>query len=100
MVNCAYRGEQTVYQKWIDTCDEAVNWLLDQLEIPVENYSLTFNAGDFPEFTAAYDELSLSRSWNTSLNIPMATDEIAAKLQEKSLLPVRKCCSTPRSSSW
>lgn len=22
MVNCAYRGEQTVYQKWIDTCDE------------------------------------------------------------------------------
>lgn len=83
MVNCAYRGEQTVYQKWIDTCDEAVNWLLDQLEIPVENYSLTFNAGDFPEFNAAYDELSLSRSWNTSLNIPMAADEIAAKLQEK-----------------
>ena len=83
MVNCAYRGEQTVYQKWIDTCDEAVNWLLDQLEIPVENYFLTFNAGDFPEFNAAYDELSLSRSWNTSLNIPMAADEIAAKLQEK-----------------
>ena len=100
MVNCAYRGEQTVYQKWIDTCDEAVNWFLDKLEVPVENYFLTFNAGDFPEFTAAYDELSLSRSWNTSLNIPMATDEIAAKLQEKSLLPVRKCCSTPRSSSW
>ena len=49
----------------------------------MENYSLTFNAGDFPEFTAAYDELSLSRSWNTSLNIPMAADEIAAKLQEK-----------------
>ena len=49
----------------------------------MENYSLTFNAGDFPEFNAAYDELSLSRSWNTSLNIPMATDEIAAKLQEK-----------------
>ena len=83
MVNCAYRGEQTVYQKWIDTCDEAVNWFLDKLEVPVENYFLTFNAGDFPEFTAAYDELSLSRSWNTSLNIPMAADEIAAKLQEK-----------------
>ena len=83
MVNCAYRGEQTVYQKWVDTCDEAVDWFLDQLEIPVENYSLTFNAGDFPEFNAAYDELSLSRSWNTSLNIPMAADEIAAKLQEK-----------------
>ena len=34
MVNCAYRGEQTVYQKWIDTCDEAVNWFLDKLEVP------------------------------------------------------------------
>lgn len=83
MVNCAYRGEQTVYQKWIDTCDEAVNWFLDELEIPVENYALTFNAGDFPEFNAAYDELSLSRSWNTSINIPLTTDEISAKLQAK-----------------
>lgn len=83
MVNCAYRGEQTVYQKWIDTCDEAVNWFLDELEVPVENYMLTFNAGDFPEFTDAYDELSLSRSWNTSINIPLTTDEISAKLQEK-----------------
>lgn len=83
MVNCAYRGEQSVYQKWIDTCDEAVDWFLDELEIPIEQYRLTFNAGDFPDFTDAYDVLSLSRSWNTSINIPLATDEIAAKLQEK-----------------
>ena len=83
MVNCSYRGEQTIYQKWINTCDEAVDWFLDELEVPVENYFLTFNAGDFPEFTAAYDELSLSRSWNTSMNIPLSTDEISAKLQEK-----------------
>ena len=25
MVNCSYRGEQTIYQKWVDTCDEAVD---------------------------------------------------------------------------
>lgn len=83
MVNCAYRGEQAIYKKWIDTCDEAVNWLLDELECPLEDYALTFNAGDFPEFVDAYDELSLSRSWNTSINIPLTTDEISAKLQEK-----------------
>ena len=83
MVNCAYRGEQSVYQKWIDTCDEAVNWFLDELEAPLEDYRLTFNAGDFPDFTDAYDVLSLSRSWNTSINIPLSTTDIAAKLQEK-----------------
>ena len=90
MVNCAYRGEQSVYQKWIDTCDEAVNWFLDELELPLDDYRLTFNAGDFPDFTDAYDVLSLSRSWNTSINIPLATDQIAAKLQEQILKEYRK----------
>lgn len=83
MVNCAYRGEQTVYQKWIDTCDEAVDWFLDQLGLNDEDYFLTFNAGDFRDFNAPYDELSLSRSWNTSINIPLAPDEIAATLQKR-----------------
>ena len=83
MVNCSYRGEQTIYQKWIDTCDEAVNWFLDELDVPLEDYFLTFNAGDFRDFNAAYDELSLSRSWNTSFNIPLTTEEISAKLQQK-----------------
>lgn len=83
MVNCSYRGEQSIYKKWIDTCDEAVNWFLEKLEQPLENYFLTFNAGDFRDFNAAYDELSLSRSWNTSFNIPLTTTEISEKLQEK-----------------
>lgn len=83
MVNCAYRGEQAVYQKWIDTCDEAVDWFLDKLALNDEDYRLTFNAGDFPDFNAAYDELSISRSWNTSINIPLGVEEIAATLQKR-----------------
>ena len=83
MVNCAYRGEQSVYQTWIDTCDEAVDWFLDELALNDDDYRLTFNAGDFPEFTAAYDELSLSRSWNTSINIPLTPPEIAETLQKR-----------------
>lgn len=83
MVNCAYRGDQAVYQTWIDTCDEAVDWFLDELGLDDADYRLTFNAGDFPEFTAAYDELSLSRSWNTSINIPLDTAAIADTLQTR-----------------
>ena len=83
MVNCAYRGEQAVYQKWIDTCDEAVDWFLDKLALNDDDYYLTFNAGDFPDFNAPYDELSLSRSWNTSINIPLVVEEIAATLQKR-----------------
>ncbi len=83
MVNCAYRGEQTVYQKWIDTCDEAVDWFLDKLALNDDDYYLTFNAGDFPDFNAPYDELSLSRSWNTSINIPLSVEDIAATLQKR-----------------
>lgn len=83
MVNCAYRGDQAVYQTWIDTCDEAVDWFLDELGLNDADYRLTFNAGDFPEFTAAYDELSLSRSWNTSINIPLDTAGIADTLQAR-----------------
>lgn len=83
MVNCAYRGEQAIYQKWIDTCDEAVDWFFDKLALPDEEYYLTFNAGDFPDFNAAYDELSLSRSWNTSINIPLGVEDIAATLQKQ-----------------
>ena len=50
MVNCAYRGEQSVYQKWVDTCDEAVDWFLDELGAPISDYKLTFNAGEDTDF--------------------------------------------------
>lgn len=83
MVNSCYRGSQAIYQKLIDTSDEAVNWFLDQLGQPDEAYFLTFNAGDFKDFNAPYDELSLSRSWNTSINLPMAPKDAAAILQQK-----------------
>jgi succinate dehydrogenase/fumarate reductase flavoprotein subunit len=83
MVNCSYRGSQAIYQKWIDSCDEAVDWFLDKLGHKDEEYFLTFNAGDFKDFNAPYDELSLSRSWNTSINLPMAPKDVAATLQQK-----------------
>lgn len=82
MVNSNYRGNQAVYQKLIDSCDEAVDWFLDKLGQPDEAYFLTFNAGDFKDFNAPYDELSLSRSWNTSINLPMAPKDVAATLQK------------------
>ncbi len=82
MVNCAYRGSQDVYQKWIDSCDEAVNWFLDKLALNDADYFLTFNAGDFKSFNAPYDELSISRSWNTSINIPIPTADIIKKMQQ------------------
>ena len=80
MANCAYRGSLEIYRKLIDTCDEAVNWYFDKLDLKDEDYYLTFNAGDFPDFTAAYDELSLGRSWNTSINIPLPESEIINKI--------------------
>lgn len=85
---CGYCGHDLTDQLPLHGRNAAATLAIDEklppeLEIPVENYFLTFNAGDFPKFTAAYDELSLSRSWNTSFNIPMDTDAISAKLQEK-----------------
>lgn len=83
MVNCSYRGSQAVYQTWIDSCDEAVDWFLDKLGRKDSEYALTFSAGDFPKFNAAYDELSISRSWNTSINLPMAPADVAATMQQR-----------------
>ena len=83
MVNCLYRGSQEIYQKLVDTCDEAVNWYFDKLALNDDDYVLTFCAGDFPDFRAAYDELSLGRSWNTSINIPLLPEEVAAILQKR-----------------
>ncbi len=83
MINCSYRGSQEIYQQYINTCDEAVNWFLDKLALKDEDYFLTFNAGDFRDFNAAYDELSLSRSWNTSINIPIPAPEIIATMQQR-----------------
>lgn len=83
MINCFYRGSQEIYQKWINTCDEAVDWFLDKLALDDKDYFLTFNAGSFSDFNAAYDELSLSRSWNTSINIPVPATEIISILQQR-----------------
>ena len=69
MVNSMFYGNQAIYQRWIDTQEEAINWFLDLFGLPDEDFKLTFAAGDFPDFYEPYDITSLSRSWNTSINI-------------------------------
>lgn len=83
MVNSLYYGKQDIYQRWIDTHAEAVNWFLDHLDASDDEFVLTFAAGDFPDFFDAYDETSLSRSWNSSINLPLAPADIITKLIEK-----------------
>ena len=83
MVNSMFYGNQAIYQRWIDTQEEAINWFLDLFGLPDEDFKLTFAAGDFPDFYEPYDITSLSRSWNTSINIPLAPAEIVELLTSK-----------------
>ena len=46
----------------------------------LDDYPLTFAAGDFPDFRDEWDKTSLSRSWNTSLNLPYPPAELAGIL--------------------
>lgn len=89
MVNSMFYGNQAIYQRWIDTQEEAINWFLDLFGLPDEDFKLTFAAGDFPDFYEPYDPTSLSRSWNTSINIPLAPAEIVELLRARSRRPAR-----------
>lgn len=83
MNNCGWRANQAIYKKWIDTNGEAVDWFIDLLGHADEEYKLTFfgySGVEFPDFKEPYDITSRSRSWNTSINIPMATNEIVDHL--------------------
>jgi len=81
MVNCAFQGDMTLYKHWLATNGEAVDWYVDHFDNKnLDAYPLTFAAGDFPTFRDQWDVTSISRSWNTSLNLPYAPADLATML--------------------
>lgn len=78
MVDCAFQGEMDLYRNYIRESGEAVDWYLGHFDNQDPNdYPLTFAAGDFPDFRDEWDKTSLSRSWNTSLNLPYPAGDLA-----------------------
>ncbi|MBE6465617.1 FAD-binding protein [Denitrobacterium detoxificans] len=81
MLDCAFQGNMTLYKHWIEKCSEAVDWYIGHFDNQnLDDYKLTFAAGDFPDFREQYDKTSLSRSWNTSINLPYPAGELASIL--------------------
>ena len=81
MIDCAFQGDMTLYTHWIEKCSEAVDWYIGHFDNQnLDDYKLTFAAGDFPDFREQYDKTSLSRSWNTSINLPYPAGELASIL--------------------
>lgn len=81
MIDCGFRGNMDLYQRFLDCNGEAVDWYVDHLMAyegkTEDDFPLTFAAGDFPDFRDQYDATSLSRSWNTSINLPYSPGELA-----------------------
>lgn len=81
VIDSAFQGDITLYKHWIETCGEAVDWYIGHFDNQnLDDYKLTFAAGDFPDFRDPYDKTSLSRSWNTSINLPYPAGELAGML--------------------
>ena len=71
MVDCAFQGDMQLYRHYLEANGEAVDWYVSHFDNQnLDDYPLTFAAGDFPDFRDEWDKTSLSRSWNTSLNLP------------------------------
>jgi hypothetical protein len=84
MNNCGFRNNQAIYQRWLDVHAEAVNWWLDLFEVPDEQFILTFNSsGMFPDFKQPYGRTAITRSWNSSINLPLPPPEIVALMTQK-----------------
>jgi succinate dehydrogenase/fumarate reductase flavoprotein subunit len=84
MVNNGFRANQAIYQRWLDVHAEAVNWWLDLFGVPDEQFILTFNSsGMFPDFKEPYGKTSVTRSWNSSINLPMAPPDIVTLMTDK-----------------
>ena len=78
MIGCSFQADMTLYQHYLEKNGEAVNWYISHFDNQDFNdYPLTFAAGDFPDFREQYDSTALSRSWNTSLNLPYPPGELA-----------------------
>ncbi|NTU90257.1 MAG: FAD-binding protein, partial [Actinobacteria bacterium] len=81
MIDCAFQGSMELYRHWLDSNGEAVDWYIDHFDNKDLNaYPLTFAAGDFPDFRDQWDTTSLSRSWNTSLNLPYSPADLSGIL--------------------
>lgn len=81
MIDCAFQGEMDLYKNFISESGEAVDWYIGHFDNQnMDDYPLTFAAGDFPDFREQWDTTSLSRSWNTSLNLPYAPTDLAGIL--------------------
>ncbi len=78
MIDCSFQGDMELYRHWLESNGEAVDWYVSHFDNKdPEAYPLTFAAGDFPDFREQWDPTSLSRSWNTSLNLPYPPGELA-----------------------
>ncbi len=83
MTDCGFRGNIDLYKRYLACNGEAVDWYVGHFEGKTEeDFPLTFAAGDFPDFRDPYDTTSLSRSWNTSLNLPYTAGEMAELLPQ------------------
>lgn len=96
MADCAFQGDMELYRHWLNANGEAVDWYISHFDNQdLDAYPLTFAAGDFPDFRDEWDPTSLSRSWNTSLNLPYPPSELAgilAGIMEAAGVEIRYSC--------
>ncbi len=96
MVDSAFQGDMNLYRHFLEKNGEAVDWYVGHFDNQNPNdYPLTFAAGDFPDFRDEYDKTSLSRSWNTSLNLPYPPGDLAkilADILEEAGVEIRYSC--------
>lgn len=73
IIDSAFQGDISLYKHWLDKNGEAVDWYISHFDNQnLDDYKLTFNANDFPDFRESWDQTSYSRSWNTAFNLPYA----------------------------
>ncbi|WP_455163732.1 FAD-dependent oxidoreductase [Slackia exigua] len=78
VIDSAFQGDIALYKHFLDTNGEAVDWYVGHFDNQnLDDYPLTFAAGDFPDFRDEYDKTAFGRSWNTSLNLPYAPADLA-----------------------
>ena len=96
MVDCAFQGDMSLYRHFLEKNGEAVDWYIGHFDNQnLDDYPLTFAAGDFPDFRDEYDKTSLSHSWNTSLNLPYPPGDLAgilAGILENAGVEIRYSC--------
>ncbi len=81
MLDNAFQGNMELFRHWLDNNGEAVDWYVSHFDNQdLDSYPLTFAAGDFPDFRDEWDKTSVSRTWNTSLNLPYKSTELAGML--------------------